>query len=179
MKGAAARGGVEVEAWWDSLALSRRAEGHTLTPDPAGLLGGRYRGVLAPNGEFTRVAAPWIPDEVAEVSDLSVALDDLFPVFGRGRMTRLGDRNGMMRYRLTTDSAFTSPSFDARDFGVKESERSDGVVTWGRKGLESWVRTVTAETEVEETPQRKFRSTVIQRIDVRRTGNCDSVRGER
>jgi hypothetical protein len=50
-----------------------------LAPDTDGLLGGRYRGTLSPAGHYTANTRPFVPDEVAEVSDLGAALDDLLP----------------------------------------------------------------------------------------------------
>lgn len=164
--------GIVIEAWWDSLALSRRADGSTLVPDASGLLGGRYRGVLTPAGRFTRVAAPWVPDEVAEVSDLSLALDDLFPNFAVGTMRPLTDSAHVHRYRLTSSKETDAPATTERPFAVHESESSDGMAVWGREGLLSWIRQVTAETRVAETARRAFRSQLGQKIELRRVGSC-------
>lgn len=172
VKGTVADSGVALEAWWDTLALWRRADGRTLTPDVDGILGGRYRGLLTPDGRFTRTAAPWVPDEVAEVSDLSVALDDLFPNFSIGTVRRLTNGAGHQRYRLLTTSEVDGPASAERPFAVHESESSDGIVVWGRAGLISWTRQVTAETRVAEAPRRTFRSTVVQGIELRRVGVC-------
>ena len=165
--------GIVIEAWWDSLSLSRRADGSTLTPDASGMLGGRYRGVLTPSGGFTRVAAPWVPDEVAEVSDLSLALDDLFPNFAAGTMRPLTDSAHVHRYRLSSSKETDAPATTERPFAVHESESSDGVVAWGREGLLIWIRQVTAETRVAETSRRAFRSQLAQKIELRRTANCE------
>jgi hypothetical protein len=75
------RGGrdMAIEAWYDSLALSRQSPEGTLAPDTEGLLGGRYRGTLSPSGRYAAAARPFVPDEVAEVSDLGAAMDDLLP----------------------------------------------------------------------------------------------------
>jgi hypothetical protein len=71
--------GISVEAWYDSLAVSRTSPEGVLAPDTDGLLGGRYRGTLSPSGRYTADSRPFVPDEVAEVSDLGAALDDLLP----------------------------------------------------------------------------------------------------
>lgn len=117
-------------------------------------------------------AAPWVPDEVAEVSDLSVALDDLFPDFSTGTVRRLASSGRRQRFRLLATAEVAGPVTAARPFAVHESGSSDGIVVWGREGLVSWTRSVTAETRVAEAPHRTFRSTVIQRIEVLRTGDC-------
>lgn len=164
--------GIMIEAWWDSLTLSRRADGATLAPDASGMLGGRYRGELTPAGRFTRTVAPWVPDDVAEVSDLSLALDDLFPNFTLGTMRSLTDSAHVRRWRLTSSKGTDAPPTPERPFAVHESEGSDGVLAWGREGLLSWVRQVTAETRVAEAPRRAFRSELAQKIELRRMGSC-------
>ena len=170
--GTAVDSGVAIEAWWDSLALTRRAGGETLTPDAAGILGGRYRGLLRPDGRFVRTDAPWVPDEVAEVSDLSVALDDLFPADSGVTVRRLGDSARVQRYRVQSYRSVDSAATDDRPFAVYESETSDGVVAWGGDGLLAWDRRVQAETRVKESPQRTFRSVADQRIELRRVRGC-------
>ena len=70
---------LRIEAWYDSLSLTRESAEGTLTPDTDGLLGGRYRGKLTATGRYTAEARPFIPDEVAEVAELSAAMDDLLP----------------------------------------------------------------------------------------------------
>ena len=70
---------VAIEAWYDSLALTRASPEGTLAPDTDGLLGGRYRGRLSSSGRYVPEARPFVPDEVAEVADLGGALDDLLP----------------------------------------------------------------------------------------------------
>jgi hypothetical protein len=172
VRGTAADGGIAIEAWWDSLVLWRRAEGRMVRPDADGILGGRYRGVLSASGHFTRSSAPWIPDEMAEVSDLSVALDDFFPDFSAGTVRRLGRTRAGERFRLFYSKEVEGPVTSERPFAVHESESSDGIAVWDREGLVSWDRKVTAETRVAETPRRNFRSTVVQGIELRRVGKC-------
>ena len=174
VRGAPAADGIAIEAWWDSLALSRRADGDTLTPDAAGILGGRYRGVLTARGRFTRAAAPWVPDELAEVSDLAVALDDLFPAFDSGSVRRLRDSSGVARYRLVARRDLDAPATAERPFAVQESESSEGIAAWDREGLRSWVRTIRSETRVKETPRRTFRTQMTQQVDLQRIDWCGS-----
>jgi hypothetical protein len=74
-----AAAGLAIEAWYDSLALSRESPEGKLVPDTDGLLGGRYRGALSPAGRYTAQARPFVPDEVAEVAELGGAMEDLLP----------------------------------------------------------------------------------------------------
>ena len=99
---------VRLEGWFDTLAVSRRSEEGTLEPETDALIGGRYRGVLSPDGRYRADARPFVPDEVAEVADLSRALDDLLPRLPAGALAvgavwtdgagleirRLGDSTG-------------------------------------------------------------------------------------
>jgi hypothetical protein len=71
--------GVVTEAWYDSVAVSRTSPEATLIPDTEGLIGGRYRGLLSPSGRYQPSARPFVPDPVAEVTDLGATLDDLLP----------------------------------------------------------------------------------------------------
>ena len=61
-------GGVALEGWYDSLALRRRSAGQEVAVDTDGLIGGRYRGLLAADGRYTEHAVPFVPDEVAELA---------------------------------------------------------------------------------------------------------------
>ncbi|HEU5040710.1 MAG TPA: hypothetical protein VFT84_07820 [Gemmatimonadales bacterium] len=101
-------GGILLEGWYDSLAL-RHGAGDTLTsPDTDGIIGGRYRGLLRPTGEFRRLAAPFVPDEVAEATDAAAALDDLFPRLPPAPMEpgrRWTDGAGLEIERLADSSA--------------------------------------------------------------------------
>ncbi len=70
---------VAVEGWLDTLVLTRRSPETTISPDTDGLLGGRYRGTLSRTGNYTSRVRPFVPDEVAEIAEMSGALDDFFP----------------------------------------------------------------------------------------------------
>ena len=72
-------GDVALEGWLDSLVLSRTSPETTINPDTDGLLGGRYRGTLSRTGVYTSRVRPFVPDEVAELAEMSRALDDFFP----------------------------------------------------------------------------------------------------
>ena len=174
VRGTAVDSGIAIEAWWDSLSLSRRAGTGTLTPDAAGVIGGRYRGLLRPDGRFVRSDAPWIPDDVAEVSDLSVALDDLFPADSGVAVRALDDSAGARRYRVQSHRSVDSAATGDRPFAVYESETSVGTLAWGNVGLLTWDRRVQAETRVKESPRRSFRSVADQRIELRRVGTCSA-----
>jgi hypothetical protein len=70
---------LRLEAWFDTLSVWRRSERDSLEPDTDGIIGGRYRGMLSPDGRYRAETRPFVPDPLQEVADLSRALDDLLP----------------------------------------------------------------------------------------------------
>ncbi|HUF36585.1 MAG TPA: hypothetical protein VMN37_11590 [Gemmatimonadales bacterium] len=101
-------GGIALEGWYDSLAL-RHGSGDTLTaPDTDGILGGRFRGLLHPTGQYQPLAAPFVPPEVAEAADAASALDDLLPRLpppGLAVSARWSDGAGLELERLPDSAA--------------------------------------------------------------------------
>jgi hypothetical protein len=75
----AAGDSLNIEAWYDSLAVWRTTGTETQRPDTDGLLGGRYRGRLAPAGGYRSERVPFVPDEVLEITDLAPVMDDFLP----------------------------------------------------------------------------------------------------
>ena len=99
---------IGIEAWYDSLTLKRETAQGTLAPDTDGLLGGRYRGTLSPAGAYTAQARPFIPDAVAEVAELSRAMEDLLPPLPPVALAvgqRWSDSSGLELRRLADSSA--------------------------------------------------------------------------
>ena len=70
---------VQLIAWFDSLRVWRSAGGNRQEPDASGVLGGRYRALLLPDGSTTTQIVPFVPDAVKEVTDLAGLLDGMFP----------------------------------------------------------------------------------------------------
>ena len=106
-RAAPSNGKVELEGWLDTLVLIRRSPEAAISPDTDGLIGGRYRGTLSTTGVYSSRVRPFVPDEVAEIAEMSGALDDLFPPLP-ARALRSGeewtDSLGLTIRRLT-DSA--------------------------------------------------------------------------
>jgi len=143
-------GAIALEGWYDSLAL-RHGSGDTLTaPDTDGIIGGRYRGLLGPAGEYRRIAVPFVPDEIAEAMDAAAALDDLFPhlpaaTLGPGarssdgvglEIERLPDstagRTTFQRYevRRRTVASETVPRGDTVPVPLRQTTADEARVLW-------------------------------------------------
>jgi len=181
---------LQLEAWFDTLSIWRRAPDGALEPETDAVIGGRYRGVLSADGGYRAGVRPFIPDEVAEVADLSRALDDLLPRLparalavgatwadGAGlEIRRLGDSSGVdsvSRFRLTLrretrEGALQGDSIPLR---LQQSTREDGTFAWhASRGLLRRERHITVETYVPVEPRvrRPVRSRVEQNVMLER-----------
>jgi hypothetical protein len=161
--------GLALEAWYDSLTLTRDSPETRLAPDTDGLLGGRYRGRLGPAGGYTAEARPFVPDEVAEVADMGGALDDLLPPLppaalavgerwtnGSGLdLRRLPDsvagRRVVQRYELRARTEVNEATVrgDTASIAARQVTVEVGRVDWeARAGLLRRVRHLVVETSV-------------------------------
>ena len=175
-------GGLAIEAWYDSLTLSRQSKVGELVPDTDGLLGGRYRGVLSSVGEFTPITHPFVPDEVADVANLADALADLFPALPPNDLTageawrgsdavirRLADSTAggrtITRYAAEArrDEHRTMPRGDTVPVRIRQDMSEQGQFEWETGvGLVRRLRDITVETVV--PPGGRVRLTVRSRV---------------
>lgn len=160
---------IGLEAWYDSLAVSREGPEATLTPDTDGLLGGRYRGKLSATGAYAAEARPFVPDEVAEVADLAGVLDDLLPPlppvalapgqsWGEGsslELRRLADSAAggrqvlRLALRARTESGLAAVRSDTLQLPAREVTVEEGRLDWDPAvGLIRRVRHIVVETSV-------------------------------
>jgi hypothetical protein len=160
---------VALEAWYDSLALSRESPEVTLRPDTDGLIGGRFRGALSPDGRYSETTRPYIPEDVAEVADVGRALGDLLPPLpprwlavgeqwtdGVGlELRRIADssaqgrpvRRLLLRSRTRSDTAAIRG--DTVQLPATELTTEDGQVDWDpERGLLRRTRHIVTETSV-------------------------------
>lgn len=161
--------GIALEAWYDSLALSRESPETTLVPDTDGLLGGRYRGRLTPAGHYRAEARPFVPDEVAEVAELGGAMDDLLPPLPPVALAvrqRWRDGNGLELRRLPdsvagrrvvqrlglqarTESDRATVRGDTASIAARQVTVEEGQLDWdAERGLLRRVRRLVVETSV-------------------------------
>ena len=183
-------GGLLVEAWYDSLALRRRGADGEVRADTDGLIGGRYRGILAPSGAYTELAQPFVPDEVAEVADLSVAARDLLPPLperslaageswaGPGHeLARLPDTavagRSLLHFRIQarSDTSQVLPRGDTVPIPVRQTVTEAGDIYWSpSSGLVRRTRDITIDATIPTggRVRQPVRSRVTQRVELTR-----------
>ena len=183
-------GGVALEAWYDSLGLRRRSGDSEVIADTDGLIGGRYRGLLTPSGRYAELARPFVPDEVAEIADLSGAARDLLPALpprplrpGESwadstlTLTRLPDtllaRRPLAHYRLRSRLEIREavPRGDTLPIPLHQVTEEDGDVYWSPAvGLVRRVRRITVEATVPSGGRVRLpaRSRVEQQVELTR-----------
>lgn len=183
---------LRLEAWFDSLSVWRRSAEGNIEPETDGLIGGRYRGTLAPFGRYQPEARPFVPDEIAEVADLSTVLDDLLPRLPPKPLAvgqTWADSNGLeirrlpdsaassgeplLRFRLADRRAAQAATVkgDTVPIQLKQTTREDGTFAWHpRDGLLRRDRQVTVETYIPAggRVRRPVRSRIEQRIVLER-----------
>ena len=185
-----ARDTVPIEAWYDSLQVRRSSREGTLEPDTDGIIGGRYRGRLAPDGGYVPDARPFVPEGVAEVVDLSHTLEELFPRLPPRRLPVGGvwrDAGGLeirrlsdsvagdtllrFRARLTRAADALTTTGDSGSIPAKQTTREDETFAWHvRRGLVRRDRTIVVETTIPGggAVGRPVRSRLEQRVVIER-----------
>jgi hypothetical protein len=164
-----------VEAWYDTLSLWREGPEGRVTPDTDGLLGGRWRGVLSGTGQFTGLATPFIPDEVAEIAELRGVLNDFLPPLPA---TPLSDGQS----HVWTKSAATDTVALFQDWlevPMHQTSKERSSLVWdSRRGPVRWERTLTLTVRVASLGAvRRGRTSVItQQIRVSRLDLADACR---
>lgn len=186
-------------AWFDSLTIWRSAGGSRLEPDASGVLGGRYRGVLLPNGSLSMQVSPFVPAQVREVTDLAGALDDVFPrlpprVLQAGEewrsgdtlaIKRLSDSAALQRYHLqrTLRGPVPPPPGDTLTPTYDRALNDRGVAVWDPlRGPLRYDHAVTVEASVPvggaiRTPVRSLveQQVLLERVADPPAGTCPAT----
>lgn len=170
VRASAGDSGLAVLAWYDSLSVWREGPEGRSWPDTEGLLGGRWSGLLDPRGGYTSRAVPFIPDEVAGVTDLRGILQDFFP---RLPDSTLGD-GGSWRWSRQSTGDSTTVVEDSLAIPVHRESTEAGSLVWkAESGPIRWEReiTVTAKIPPGGPFPRGVVSVVKQVVRVERTGS--------
>lgn len=184
---------IQLESWFESLQLWREGSGERLEPDTDGLIGGRFHATLTPSGGMLATDTPFLPDDIAQVTDLSTALVSLLPPLppdpltpGRGWRDDFGTVISRMpdgtiagrrveRYRLIRRSSRpeTHQLPDSSEVRATRTESETGIFSWSAEvGLVLWERDLTDELQVEKggVVKHPFRTRIEQRVTVTRLG---------
>jgi hypothetical protein len=182
--------GIVLEGWYDSLSLRRRTAESEVSADTDGLIGGRYRGLLRPTGAYIEIARPFLPDEVAEVADLSIVARDLLPPLPpkplapgeswrnpKLELSRLRDSvvagRSLVHFRLEArdEIAETVPRGDTVPIPVRQTTVERGDIFWSpTSGLVRRTRDITIDATIPSGGRirQPVRSRVIQHVELTR-----------
>lgn len=161
-------GTLALEAWFDSLRLWREGPEGRVMPDADAVVGGRYRGVLTPEGMLTLHTRPFVPDELLEVTDLREVLGEFLPrlpdvplvpgaVWDASgfRIVRRPDSTAgatrLQRYRWSRVQADTAEQglTDSLRYWVRSTLEEEGDLVWHPTlGPLVWHRQSTMEMEI-------------------------------
>jgi hypothetical protein len=191
-------GSLRLESWFDSLMVWREEATGKTSPSTDGVIGGRFIGLLSSRGRYLRIDAPFVPGEIAEITDLSATLDDLLPPLpdqdlavgqrwqdsSGWALTRLSDQKALQRYRVSGAREGTEHLVfpDSTAVEAKRAERETGLLLWDpARGLARWDRSIEADADVPQGGDipRGARTHVEQTIRLERVtgpmgGNCGS-----
>ncbi len=153
----------------DSLDLRETANGVERVIDVDAVIGGRWLLTLAASGAASVVTQPFVPGDVADVSDIAIAMNDFFPVATTWR--RLADSAGLSRYHWSADHHSDSSYVTTGNVSVSATidAKEEGDVAWNLgRGPVAWSRRVET-TATSRFAGRTNRAVITQRITVRRT----------
>lgn len=163
--------GILITAWYDSLTVWRQGPEGRTAPDAEGMLGGRWEGMLSAEGRYSGRDVPFIPDEVAEITDLRGLLGDFFPSLAPGTLKVASARDSRYEWNIKARADTTGTVSDTIDLPMRRESEETGTLTWDlRLGPVEWERTITVNGNITAAGpiRRNIRSVVTQRIRVTR-----------
>jgi hypothetical protein len=167
----------------DTAALAELSDNVPVTVDVDAVIGGRWYLVFDGRHVARVVDAPFVPQEVVDVSDFATAMDDFLPPLppaiaigaqladsAHRSWKRLADSAGMQRYHWTAphhgDSTFTTP--DGVAVAVTTDVREESSAAWHlARGPIAWSRRIET-TATTHFSGRTIRAVVDARVTVRR-----------
>jgi hypothetical protein len=186
--------GLAFEAWFDSLAVEYTNPEGTARPDTDGLIGGRWNGLMRPYGEASLTVRPFMPPDLAQVSDLSDELADFFPPLASvalapgGEWTdslgleveRLRDSAAsgerLLRFRWRMTSQGGADGIVDTTVRLRQEIEDDGILVWSvARGPLAWRREIQVGTRVSASRRggTPAEGRITQRVSVRRITNPD------
>ena len=182
--------GLEVEAWYDTLAVFREGPEGRFTPDADGIFGGRYGGILDPEGDYLSNVTPFVPAALRDIFDFTRLLLHFFPPLPPKSLPAGGEWTegaGLTIWRLSDSASPRGPvgryrwiRREAWDEGVRvgdstvvvhRSESESGRLQWREgEGPLGWGSSTEASVEFVNGAGR---SRLTQEAQVRRVaGDC-------
>ena len=188
--------GLAFESWYDSLSVDYTRSDGKVTPDTDGLIGGRWTGTMRPHGETSMSARPFMPPELAQVSDLSDEMVDFFPPLATVALapgTKWSDSLGLeverlrdstagverllrLRWRITSRGG-AAPAVVDTSVRLRQEIEDEGVVAWSTsRGPLAWRREIQVSTRVGASRRGGTPSEgrITQLVTVRRVTNPDT-----
>ena len=160
--------GLAFESWYDSLSVDYTGPQGKVTPDTDGLIGGRWTGTMLPQGQTLPGDRPFMPPELAQVSDLSDEMVDFFPPLATVALAvgaewtdslgleveRLRDSTGggerllRFRWRITSHGGDTPAVVDT-SVRLRQEIEDEGIMAWSpSRGPLAWRREIQVDTRV-------------------------------
>ncbi len=104
--------GLSVESWYDTLAVWREGPDGRYAPDAEGILGGRYVGILDPQGDYLATVTPYVPAALRDIFDFARVRLHFFPPLSPAPLRPGGewtDGAGLTIWRLADSAATAGP----------------------------------------------------------------------
>jgi hypothetical protein len=182
--------GLAVEAWYDTLAVFREGPEGRFAPDAGGIVGGRYGGMLDPDGDYLSNVTPFVPAALRDIFDFRRLLLHFFPPLPPTPLPPGGEWTGgagLTIWRLSDSASASGPVSRYRwirredwDEGVRvgdstvvvhRSESERGRLQWREgEGPLGWANSTLASVEFVNGAGR---SRLTQETQVRRVaGDC-------
>jgi len=167
----------------DTVWLHEDAEGAARDIDVDPVIGARWKLLIDPRGTVIVADAPVVTRDIADVSDVSLAMNDFFPlappsIAVRGTFRdstglawrRLADSSGSRRYHLSQapHTVTTHSVADSVAINSTEDITEDGDLVWDPvRGPIAWTRHITSVV-TSRFASRALRAAADQHITIRR-----------
>lgn len=120
--------GLALEMWYDTLTVFREGPEGRDAPEASGIFGGRYTGILDPQGDYLSTAVPFVPAALRDIFDFRRIPIRFFPPLSPTPLPAGGewtDGAGLTVWRLADSAGATGPV--ARYRWIRRESWEEGV----------------------------------------------------